>query len=92
MVLWAEGAQADDVVTERLKNMGSACERWKQTRCELRHCHLSFDQGLFYNLLKAILFSGRKNSPVKSKNLEANVEDWKGSTRRLTSDMENETG
>jgi hypothetical protein len=92
VVLWAEGARADDVVTRKLRKMGLACERWKQRRCELRHCHSSFDQGLFYNQMKVILLSGRKNSPVKSKNLEGNVEDEKGWTHRLTSDVENETG
>ena len=94
MVLWEEGEWADDVVTGKLKKMGSACERWKQRRCEPRHCHSSFDQGLFYNQMKVILFSGRKNSSVKSKNLEGSFENWKGWTQihRLTSGVENETG
>lgn len=92
MVLESEGARADDVVTGKLRKMGSACVRWKQRCCELHHCHSSFDQGLFYNQMKVILLSGRKNSPEKSKNLEGIVEDWKGWTHRLTSDVENETG
>ena len=92
MVLRAEGARADDEVMEKLRKMGSACERWKQRRCELRHCHLSFYRGLFCNQMKVTLISGRKNSPMKLKNLEGNFEDWKGWAHCLTSDMENGTG
>jgi hypothetical protein len=78
VVLEAEGEWADGVVTGKLRTTGSACERWKQRHCELRHCHSSFDQGLFYSPMKVILISGRKNSPVKSRNFERIVEDWKG--------------
>jgi hypothetical protein len=92
VVLWAEGAREDDVVMKKLRTMGLAYERWKQRCCELRHCHSSFDRGLFCNRMKVILFSDRKNSPVKSKNLEGNVEYWKKWTHRMISDMENETG
>lgn len=41
--------------------------------------------------MKVILVSGRKNSPVKLKNFEGNVEDWKAWTNCLTSDVGNET-
>jgi len=80
------------VAKGKLRTMGLACEKWKQRRCEPRHCHSSFDQGLFYNPMKVILISGHKNSPVKSRNLEGIVEDWKGWTHCLASDVENESG